>query len=299
MTLDSPSRPIPALSALLTVALLVAACGSSGPGATSGPGGGASETVPGATPEPGAGTPPPGGGADSGATIRLVNIWAEPGKLGPSVRLRVFHDTDSPPLAEAAPGQVGQFVAIPKAQFGDNAATLEVIPATAGPNDRGISIQGFNAGDRVTVVAHGNPQQGTIGLGTNTTWEKGEPAFGLPWPLTASDKAILMVYPGALQTLPERDAGVALANADGTCLTKDNGEQETGGFGGNVEQFYVLNAGATQLKVAAFPASGSCKLEPDVGTVTINATAGQRVALLPWGQGAGQIQLLVVDMGTP
>jgi hypothetical protein len=293
------SRPIPALSTLFVIACLASACAGAGPGATTGTGNaGPSEPAAGNTAEPGGGTARPGTGGDSGATIRLVNVWAEQGKLGPSVRLRVFGDADSPPLSEVAPGQVGQFVAIPKAQFGDSAATLEVIPATAGAEERGISIQGFNAGDRVTVAAHGNLQDGTVGLAIHTTWEVGEPALGLPWPSIAPEKAILMVYPGALMTLPDADAGVALAKADGTCLTKDNGEQETGGFGGNVEQYYALDAGSTELDVAASPGA-SCQLEPDIGTVTINAAAGQRVALLPWGQGKGQIQLLVIDMGTP
>ena len=298
MTRITSSRPIPTLSALMAIVFVLSACSSAGPGATGTAGAGASEPATGGTPEPGGGTAEPGAGTDSGATIRLVNVWAEPGKLGPSVRLRVFGDAASPALAEAAPGEVGEFVTVPKAKFGDNAAVLEVIPATAGAADRGISIQGFNAGDRVTVFAHGNKQDGAVALAVHTTWETGEPAFGLPWPSIAPDKATLMVYPGALMTLPDADAGVALAKADGTCLTKDNGEQETGGFGGNVEQYYVLDAGATQLNVAAFPGS-NCQLDPDVGTVTINATAGERVALLPWGQGKGHIQLLVVDMGTP
>jgi hypothetical protein len=295
-------RGLRVAGACTALLLIIVACGgAASPGGTPGagdlPSPGTTQVQPSAGSQPSAGEGT--GAGDSGATIRLVNVWAEPGKLGPNVRLRVYGDTESPSLVEAAPGEVTDFVAIPRASFGEGGETLEVISADAPADENGIILDGANPGDRITVIAHAAGSVENVGLATKTTWDAGGPTGGLPWPSTPPDKATLMVYPGALMLLPDEVSGVALATTDGACLIDaESGQEETGGWGGNIEKYFALDAGSTEIGVAGFP-RGHCEQEPTMGTVTVEASAGQRIALIPWGTGADEIALLLVDMGTP
>jgi hypothetical protein len=276
-----------------TVAILILALTAcSTPSATSGPPG---ATAGGPT-EGGGATTNPGGattGPSSGATVRLVNVWAEPTKLGPSVELRVFNGAT---VLSAAPGEVSAFVAIPKAEFGEGPASLEAVRSGAAATESGIGAGQIKDGDRVTVIVHGEAGAEGIQMRVEPVWEVGEPGLGLPWPSMAPTDATLSVYPGPLLALPQDESIVNIRTKDGACLLSTLfGDKQTGGFGGTGATFLVLPVGTTTIDLGSKGAPDCTKIDADMGSVTITAAAGQRFGLIPWGM-SGDIKLLQLDL---
>lgn len=277
-------RPPPAVVVLSLAAVLAAACGGAPTGTA---GADESPTAPVSRPTPPV-TPPGGanGHVDSGASIRLVNVWAEPERTGPSVAIRVWNEDVN--LLGAAPGEESDFAAVPKAQIGDSPAMLEVVRSDATADD-GRTLR-LDVDEQVTVIAHASPRLGgDIGLGTFLVRERS-------WPSDGADRVTLLVYPGALQPLPVEVNGIALATTDGECLLDEDGAEFDGGWGGNIPMSFLLEPGTTEIAAAFFPRD-DCDIEATMGTVTITGEAGQRFALVPWGPSGEEIELLVIDMG--
>jgi hypothetical protein len=186
-------------------------------------------------------------------------------------------------------------VAVPKAQFGDDPASLEVLRVDATDSTGSVHVAQIHPGERATAVAHAAPSLGgQIGLAVYLARENAGEDI---WPAAVPDSVSLLVYPGALQPLPAEVNGVALATTDGMCLVDaGTGKEYSGGFGGNVPQYFALDPGSTDIAVAFFPRS-DCHLEPEAGTVTVDGQAGERFALIPWGPSGDKIQLLLIDLG--
>jgi hypothetical protein len=270
------------------VVMAIAACSSQPPGATGPVGGGQTEAPGGAT---------PGGGqtGDSGATIRLVNVWAEPTALGPSVELRVRRGAT---LLTATPGQVTDFVPVPKAEFGDGAASLQVVKAGAPVDENGIGVTQVNAGDKVTVIVHGEVSGGAINMRIEPIWEVGEAGVGVPFPTVEPTQAVLAVFAGPLLALSQEEGSIWVRTDKGECLISTLfGSPEEGGFGGTGATYFALPTGSVTIDVASQGTSGCTKLDPDIGSVTFNTVTGQRVGLIVWGK-SGDLQLLQLDFGT-
>ena len=230
----------------------------------------------------------------SGVTVRLLNVWAEPGKLGPKVELRV---RNGDALTSAAPGELTSFVPVPKAKFGDNPADLVIVSQSA--PDKSIGVGNLAAGDRVTVLVHGEENNGVITMRGEPIWEQGEPFYGLPFPTVAAGAATLAVYPGPLLALGGEEQSVWLRTADGACLIEPTfHEEKTGGFGGTGVTYFELPAERTIIDAGQKGAPGCTKIEPTIGTVAITARPGEHWGLVPWGQ-SGALKLLVLDLNGP
>lgn len=264
------------------MALVAAACGGGGATTTAEPPdrGPSTDAPPAETT-----APAPETVAASGAMVRLVNLWANSEGPGPDVIVHVFGETDGEPLLEAAPGEVTNYVDVPATRIFENPERLEVRADMPGSESVDFSP---DEGDELTIFAYGSGADG-LSLG----------AFRHDidrWPDMPSDKVSLLVYPGALSWLPDEINGVALSTTDGECLLDDSGEPERLGWGGNIPHYYQLEPGATELAVAHFPGP-DCQVEPEVGTVTIEGDGGDRLALVPWGTGEGEIELFLLEMG--
>lgn len=265
----------------MAVGLAAAACGGVTPTPAQPP-----DQIPATDAPPAA--PGPETVAASDAMARLVNLWASSEGPGPRVVVHVFGETDGEPLLEAAPGEMTDFVAIPEAHFGSGPARLELNRADA-MGEESRNIPRADEGDAQTIFAYGS---GADGLTLAAFAHDND-----SWPDMPADKVSLLVHPGALSWLPGEINGVALSTTDGECLLDDAGNPDRLGHGGNIPQYYQLEPGATELAVAHFPGV-DCQVEPEVGTVTIDGEAGERLALIPWGTGEGEIELFVLEMGT-
>jgi hypothetical protein len=282
---------------ILVVAAVIGACGSGGgPGATSGPG---STKTTGNGSGSGNGGATAGPAAGSGATVRLVNVWGEVDKLGPTVIVRVQRANPELVLLSAAPGTVTDFVEVPAARFGDGPADLEVI--VEGATD-GIRPGDLAAGDRVTLVVHGEIASGGGDpiMRVQPIWEKGEPYYGLPWPTGDPSAGVINVITGPLFAFPDGKHTVAVRTDTGACLLDPTfNEPEDGGFGGTGNHFLLLeDQGPVKIDVSSTTVSGCVKLDPDIGTADIDTTGGKRFTLITWGM-QDDLELLTIDMGTP
>ena len=164
-----------------------------------------------------------------------------------------------------------------------------------------VSVVGlFGKGERITLVVYGSTSDvdtGTNALGYLALGDKGGKQSVVQWPKVPSDKAELLIFPGALLGLLPEDATTFYFVTPGQgCLKSQSPSSQDLGFGGNIPTFFVLESGSTE--VAAVPAgSGGCDGAPTIGPVTVDAQPGDRVALLPYGSGAEDLNLLVVPVG--
>ena len=298
------TRPVRSGTVLLAVVL--AACGgAAAPGSSSetgpsgqsstsgGPGGsGGGLTLPSFPAETSSPAP-----EDSGATIRLVNAWGTEDGVGPSVELRTS-GSDGVTLLTVAPGEVSDFVAVPKARFGDSVEHLTVVEAGSEPGTSGLGPGEVQAGDRVTSIIYGYPSQGAIIMGIDSAWEVGEPFYGQPWPpeVPATD-ATLAVYPGPLLYVTEAASelsSLTLATGDGECLIDPMFGDTINGFGGNGVEYAILPSDTTELR-ATF-ANAACEAVPtDAATISVAAAPGARVGLVPWAP-SGEAEYIVLEM---
>jgi hypothetical protein len=229
----------------------------------------------------------------SGATIRIVNAWSDASRDGPSVILRTRTST----LLEAAPGEVSAFVDVPKREFGDGAELVEVASA-ADPAGTALSFSSLAAGDRVTVVVYGEEPSGGGDpiLAMDPVWEQGVQQYGIPWPQLPAGSPTLVAFSGPLIALGRDRSFVGFDTADGTCLPDADGRQANG-FGGDGASYLPLPVGATELRFGSGPASGCRLAEADLGSVRLEAAAGQRLGLVLWAP-RGENAVIVIDMGT-
>jgi hypothetical protein len=151
----------------------------------------------------------------------------------------------------------------------------------------------------VTVLVHGEENQGAINMRVEPIWEQGEPFYGLPFPTVPAGGATLAVWPGPLLALGSDAQVVYLRTSAGACLTETTfHEAKTGGFGGTGVTYFELPAGATTIDVGQQGASSCTTIEPTIGTVTITAQPGEHWGLVPWGQ-PGSLKVLVLDLNGP
>lgn len=227
----------------------------------------------------------------SGAKVRVVNAWSSPEGPGPSVVLRARDAT----LVEVAPGEISEFIDIPKRDFSDLPDHAEVIRGDDLDGDA-LRIGEMQPGDRVTAIVYMERASGTDEpiLAIDPVWEIGEPFYGLPWPAILPGHATLAAFSGPLLGLPRERWSVGFAAKDGTCLLDADG-RASHSFGGNGAQFVMLPTGTIDLELSARPAS-ECRLaDDDLGTATITAEEGDRVGLILWAP-LGENAFMVVPM---
>ena len=298
---DRPRLAILGPTATLLLALLLQACGTGAPGpngtstrpsAPSGSGAGRPDLTLPSFPDPTASAP----AEMSGAKVRVVNAWSSAEGPGPSIVLR----TEDATLLEVAPGETSEFTDIPKRNFSDLPAHIEVI---RGDDLAGHALQigELQPGDRVTAIVYKELESGTDLpiLAIDPVWEVGEPFYGLPWPDVPDDLgfATLAAYSGPLLGLPREWWNVGFAAKDGTCLADADGRASSS-FGGDGAQFVLLPTGTTELALGTKP-SYECQLaDANVGTAVITAGVGDRVGLILWAPlGVHEFMVLPMEPG--
>ena len=154
-------------------------------------------------------------------------------------------------------------------------------------------LTGYDVGDRATAVAYTLGPDGDYRLGSLRIEEVGEAAFE-HWPEALPGKAVLMVYPGALDSADQELQAWYYAQSDGTCLNDaTTGEPYESGFGGIVPQFFALDAGTTEIQATDL----GCDGEPGIDPVAIDAAAGERWLLLPYVTEGGELDFLTLELG--
>jgi hypothetical protein len=103
-----------------------------------------------------------------------------------------------------------------------------------------------------------------------------------------------MLFPGALLSIADVVAGF-LVTPDGACAEAVDADEQDSGVGGDIPAFYVVDPGSVDLGLT----DGGCTTAPIIGPETVDATAGGRVALIPYGTSLTDLNLLVVPVDRP
>jgi hypothetical protein len=227
------------------------------------------------------------------AEIRVVALYAPPDGSQPDVVVVDSSSSSSKkkpkPLVTAAFGAVTGFTKVPTGR------TLGI-----GPSDQesGILIDPLKKGDRITVVPYAtsdDPEQSGMQMLTIVERGKRQKAGDVvAWPKVASAKATLMLFPGPLLPVLPEFGGFLVVPGEGCAESADSSSQDSG-VGGSIPAFYVVDEGSVDVGLT----DEGCDGDVVIGPETIDVTAGQRIALIPYGTSADDVQLLVLPVAKP
>ena len=238
----------------------------------------------------------------STAQIRVVMVYAPPDGSAPAIA--VFDDTASSgsssssskkkpkPLLTAEFGDVTDFTKVPTGH------TLRLAPDDAEDENSGLFIDQLKKGDKLTLVPYAtdtDPED--FGLQMLTIVEHGKRRKAgdvAEWPKVDSTKATLMMFPGAMLSVADNFAVYVVTPGTGCLEAADPDEQDLG-VGGNIPAFYVVDEGSVDVGLADI----GCTDEVIIGPEPLDASAGDRVALIPYGTSDTDAQLLVLPVDTP
>ena len=304
MTMVRETRhPVPRrfVATLLAAALLVpAACGGGSGASPAGTalGSGRGTQRPAGTAAPTSNTPSRGTSqGDTGVLVRLVNLWVQPTGPGPDVA--VVTGRDDPPLLTVRYGEVSDYLAVPlESGTVNNYESLYVFRADDIGNTTGSPLEFFTAGQRVTVIVEGIERGGVSELSTHAFWERGSPdptfyffGHGPAWPDTPAGQALVVVFAGALDPLPA-DLEQWWYTSDGACLADAATGAPPLARTGTDPAFFVLAPGTHQITASKTGCAGPAAFPG----ATVEVKAGDRIGVFPYGTGAGDLQLLVLDL---
>ena len=177
--------------------------------------------------------------------------------------------------------------------------TLRLAPDDAEDKNTGIFIDPLKKGDKLTLVPYAtdtDPEE--FGLQMLTIVEHGKRQGAgdvVEWPKVDSTKATLMMFPGAMLSVSDTFGGYLVTPGVGCLEAADPDEQDLG-VGGNIPAFYVTDEQSVDVGLADI---GGCTGEVVIGPETVDVSAGDRVALFPYGTSDTDLQLLVLPVGTP
>ena len=227
------------------------------------------------------------------AEIRVAALYAPPDGSQPTV---VVVDSQAAPgsnkkpkpLVQADFGDVSDFAKVPTGHY------LQLAPSG---EKSGLTINPLKKGDRLTLVPYATSDDPSeSGLQMLTIVEDGKrQAAGdvAEWPKVSSSRATLMFFPAALLSVLPDFGGYVVIPGTGCADSVDPSDQDTG-TGGNIPVFYVVDPGSIDVGVSDDGCDGTATIGPE----TIDATAGDRIALFPYGTSASDLQLLVLPVGS-
>jgi hypothetical protein len=228
----------------------------------------------------------------SAAEVRVVELYAPPDGSQPTIVLvdsqGAVGKKKPKPLIEAGFGDVSDFTKVPTGH------TLQLGPSG---EKSGIFIDPLKKGDRITVIPYASsddPDQS--GLQMLTIVERGKRQKAgdvVEWPKVSNSRATLMFFPGALLSIVPDFGGYVVIPGEGCAENVDASAQGTG-TGGNIPEFFVVDEGSLNVGIS----DSGCDAQPSIGPETVDATAGDRVALVPYGTSATDLQLLVLPVGS-
>jgi hypothetical protein len=114
------------------------------------------------------------------------------------------------------------------------------------------------------------------------------------WPKVEGSRATVMLFPGALLSIADVVAGFLVTPGEGCAECVDPDDQDSG-TGGNIPAYYVTDPGSVELGLS----DTGCDGAPIIGPETVDAAAGDRVALIPYGTSLSDLSLLVVPVDRP
>ena len=207
----------------------------------------------------------------------VVDNQASPGKKQPK------------PLIEAEFGDVSEFTKVP---------TGNTLRLGLADDASGIFIDPLKKGDRITVIpfaTSSDPDSSSFQMETIVERGKRQKTGDVAeWPKVSKARATLMMFPGPLLSVAP-DSGVFLVAPGAGCVESADPPDQDLGVGGTIPAFYVVDAGAVDVGLA----DQGCDAAADIGPETIDAAAGDRIALIPYGTSEDDLQLLVLPVDTP
>jgi hypothetical protein len=226
------------------------------------------------------------------AEVRVVELYAPPGGSQPPIVLvdsqAVIGKKKPKPLIKADFGDVSDFTKVPTGH------TLQLGPSG---EKSGIFIDPLKKGDRITVIPYATSDDPTeSGLQMLTIVEHGKRQKAgdvVEWPKVSNTRATLMFFPGALLSIVPDFGGYVVVPGKGCAENVEASEQDTG-TGGNIPVFFAVDAGSVDVGVS----DSGCDAQPSIGPETVDAAAGDRIALVPYGTSATDLQLLVLPVGS-
>jgi hypothetical protein len=228
------------------------------------------------------------------AEIRVVEVYAPPDGSEPTI---VVVDSQASatkkkpkPLLSAEFGDVTDFTKVPTGR------SLKLGPDDDA--DSGIFIDPLKKGDRITVIPYATSDDlEDTGMQMLTIVERGKRQKAgdvVEWPKVSSTQATLMFFPGALLSVLPQFGGYLVTPGVGCVENADPSHQDFG-VGGNIPAYYVVDEGSVDVGLAGL----GCDAEVVIGPETVDASAGDRIALIPYGTSADDVQLLVLPVATP
>jgi hypothetical protein len=228
------------------------------------------------------------------AEIRVVNAYAPPDGSQPSIVVvdsqASFGKKKPKPLVETDFGEVSEFTKVPVGH------SLKLSPSD--DEDTSIFIDALKKGNRLTVIPFAtddDPDQSSMQM--ETIVERGKrqkTGDTADWPKVPSTRATLMMFPGPLLSVLG-DTGVFVVTPGTGCVEPADPNDEGSGIGGTIPGFYVVDEGSVEVGLT----EESCDATPTIGPETVDASAGDRIAIIPYGTSTDDLQLLVLPVGTP
>jgi hypothetical protein len=229
------------------------------------------------------------------AELRVAHVYAPPDSEPAAMTLvdtQVFNKKNQPKeLATFDYGEVSDFVKVPAGH------SLKLVPED--DPDSGLFLQPLAKKARLTIVPFATSDDpAESGLQQLVIVERGKQQAGgdvADWPDVASGKATLMMFNGALMPVFGTDFAGFLVTPGAGCLESADPSQQDTGTGGTIPAFYVVDPGAVDVGLS----EDGCDAAPIVGPESVTAAADDRVAIVPYGTSADDVQLLVLPVATP
>jgi hypothetical protein len=227
----------------------------------------------------------------SSAEIRVVQVYAPPDGSQPTITVvdsQASTGKKKPkPLLDSEFGEVSDFIKVP---------TGHSLQLGASGEDSTLFIDPLKKGDRLTLIPYATSDDPTeSGMQMLTIVERGKRQKAgdvAEWPKVPSSQATVMFFPAALMSIDPDFGGYVVVPGTGCAQDVDESAQGTG-TGGNVPEFFVLDATSTDVGIS----DSGCDGSPTIGPETVDASAGDRIALIPYGTSTSDLQLLVLDVG--
>jgi len=228
----------------------------------------------------------------SSAEIRVVQVYAPPDGSQPTIAVvdgqALVGKKKAKPLLEAEFGDVSDYTKVPTGH------TLQLGPSG---EDSTLFIDPLKKGDRLTFVPYATSDDSShSGLQMLTIVERGKRQKAgdvAEWPKVPSSQTTLMFFPAALMSIAPDFGGYVVVPGTGCAQDVDKSAQGTG-TGGNIPEFFVVDAASTDVGVS----DSGCDGTPTIGPETVDASAGDRIALIPYGTSTSDLQLLVLPVGS-
>ena len=229
------------------------------------------------------------------AELRVAELYAPPEAEPPSMTLvdtQVFNKKNEPKeLATFDYGEVSDFVKVPAGH------SLQLV--SEDDPDSGLFLQPLKKKARLTIIPFATSDEpDESGLQQLTIVERGKQPQGgdvADWPDVASGEATLMMFNGALLPVFGTDFAGYLVTPGAGCLENADPGQQDVGTGGTVPAYYVVAPGAVEVALS----ETGCDAAPIVGPESVTAADDDRIAIVPYGESADDLQLLVLPVATP